>query len=1725
MDIKRFLSKAVGFIILLTMIFASPLSLVQATPTVQQQTPYVEPELLEEIAGRADNLSYMIYLREKADLSAAYGMDWAARGDYVYEQLTKTAKASQARVISYLQAQGVDYQAFWIDNIIIVESSSKHAFNGLMNFAEIGSLRARRHPILYEDQAHGVSDELRLAVETNLLHVNADDVWGMGYTGDGIVVANMDTGVLYTHEALVNQYRGNNGDGTFTHDYNWYDPYAGTTEPYDSHSHGSHTMGTMVGDDGAGNQIGMAPGAEWMNCMIFNPSATDAGILACGQFIAAPTKMDGTDALPSMRPNVVNNSWGDCGTTYDNWFEDVINAWQAAGIYPVFSNGNASNCLYPEPPGLNTVGNPARSGNVTGVGATGADDGAYATFSNWGPTDDPDTVNPNGYANLKPQVVAPGDYIRSAYNNSDTTYGLMSGTSMSSPHVAGLVALMWEAAPCLLGDYAITETILQDTATPIPYATNNGDEGPGNVPNHATGWGEINAEAAVNAAIGYCGDSSITGTVTDSATSNAIQGAYVEALATDPANDRHASSNASGDYLLNVYAGDSYDLTFSAYGYSDEVFTAVAVTNPGDVVVQNATLDPLTSVTLSGVVTDASGQGYPLYAKITITSGSYSEIIYTNPFDGSYSTTVFEGEIYDFTVTAMIPGYQVVSDSGNSFTAPIAVKDFALPANLAACAAPGYEADFSFFESFDTAALPAGWSVTDDAGNGGIWVFDDPGGRGNLTGGDGNFAIVDSDDAGFIDVDTSLITPSLNFTGITSAVLEFDQYYNNFSSDVADVDIRLNGGVWVNILNQTADAGPQDHQTLDISAYVANQANVQIRFHYYNANWDWYWMIDNVKVNGGACDPVLGAPVAGFVTDANTGLPLIGADVTGSIAGTLSVATPADAALDDGFYWYFQPTTTDPESVAVTASIKDYADDVETVTVNSGVINRQDFALGSGHLTLSPSSLSTTLELGQSDTLTLTITNDGSAAATYELLEIPGTFTAGRLNIPAVHNVDDEKIDAKPLVFTRAPALKFKPESTQTSTLDVSIFLGANAYGVDLINVALSQFDVDTPGTFTSTLPVDDLGFYGGDFINGDLTTLYAISDITSSLYTIDVATGVATLVGATAVQTGHTWTGLAGSNTGELYGSSTDGSASYLYEIDPSTGASSVIGAISGVAIAIDIAINTQGELFALDMDTASLYEVDPTSGAATLIGNTGFDFSYAQGMDFDDVSGILYWAAYGDGTSTFGELRVIDTDTGASASIGAFPGGAEIDAFAVATVGSMDVPWLSESPITGTIAAGASEVVQVTFDAAAVSQPGTYTARLRVRENTPYSVANYPVEMIVTAPSNYGYITGSWETLLLCDESLGVMGEGKTVEIRDASGTTLIATTPTSATGDYIYYLPGDASYDLTFSDAGYITQVFEDVYLPASGSVVQDVQMVLDEPCIRPVPDDFQITMNPDATADYTINLINNGAGNGTFTLAEVDYGLQSRDVMLSEGFEGGIIPPTDWTTVVTRPSYTWQIGDFAPNSGVHNAIVLYDESLATQDEWLISPELNLLSGTLTFYSYGNLTWCKDTYDNCDLDVYIIVGDVGGGDDIFVGTADDDWVSTWAYAQSTFDLTPLLPGGPVRIGFNYYGADGAEIGIDDIMLDGVPGGTDITWMFWNGGVDPSPSTIPVTLNGYESTSVTFTVNTAGLLDGEHYNGKLRLLLPGYPAEWINVDLFINLVEFLMYLPVVTN
>jgi subtilisin family serine protease len=670
-------------------------------------TIQVEPELLSLFESQSSS-GYLIYFKGKADLSPAFDMDWEERGWFVMKSLQETAARSQGRVITYLESQNASYQPFWIDNLIMVEKSDALTFNGLMNFSEIEALRAEREIYLIEPVEENTTTVMPMGIESNLDHIGAPAVWADGIRGEGIVVASIDSGVRYTHQALVNQYRGNLGGGVFDHNYSWLNPYTNSATPADTHNpgHGSHVTGTMVGDDGGANQIGVAPGAKWIACAGFNPSSTTEGLLKCAEFMAAPTRTNGTAPDPSMRPHVVNNSWGSCsGKAYDDWYQSVVDAWVAAGIYPMWANGNKSTFPSPScPVEHGSVGNPARYGNVSGVGALGTSNATLATYSLWGPSDVADTTNPRGYPMVKPQFSAPGTN-RSAVRSSDSAYGNMSGTSMAAPHAAGLVALMWSAAPCLVGDYSTTETIIEMTTTDTtrtsysPHAS----DGPGGLPNQATGWGEINAPAAVEMAIDSCGK--ITGVVSDAATSDPIEGALV--TVSNSAVTRTGTSGPDGQYSVIVREG-TFEVSAAKSGYLTTTITGITVEYP-EVVVLDIKLQPSQLASIKGTVT---GLGYcdadpvPLQDALVsvLSNDKISNWAVNTGVDGGYQIWL-EDQHKPFTVTASYEtGYQAKSVENIDITGQdVTELDFDLRL-LTAC----LEVDQ---DSMDV-SLPAGSQIT-----------------------------------------------------------------------------------------------------------------------------------------------------------------------------------------------------------------------------------------------------------------------------------------------------------------------------------------------------------------------------------------------------------------------------------------------------------------------------------------------------------------------------------------------------------------------------------------------------------------------------------------------------------------------------------------------------------------------------------------------------------------------------------------------------------------------------------------------------------------------------------------------------------------------------------------------------------------------------------------------------------------------------------------------------
>ncbi len=160
--------------------------------------------------------------------------------------------------------------------------------------------------------------------------------------------------------------------------------------------------------------------------------------------------------------------------------------------------------------------------------------------------------------------------------------------------------------------------------------------------------------------------------------------------------------------------------------------------------------------------------------------------------------------------------------------------------------------------------------------------------------------------------------------------------------------------------------------------------------------------------------------------------------------------------------------------------------------------------------------------------------------------------------------------------------------------------------------------------------------------------------------------------------------------------------------------------------------------------------------------------------------------------------------------------------------------------------------------------------------------------------------------------------------------------------------------------------------------------------------------------------------------------------TKGVVVDEGFEGGVIPPSGWTAVVNN-SYTWEIDSYDPYAGMYNASCFYDPALGTQDEWMLSPELNMSGNvTLSGYSLGSVSWMG----NYDLEAWVVIGPgANDGDDILLGQIDEEtWPSDWVWTP--FSYVFAAPTTPFRVAFRYYGSDGAQASLDAITVEGETG-----------------------------------------------------------------------------------
>ncbi|MCA9771333.1 MAG: S8 family serine peptidase, partial [Myxococcales bacterium] len=433
----------------------------------------VSPVLSAVMAGAAasEPIEAIAYMRDDSIAKALMPRGKAHRTE-ILETLRDVAAAGQADLLATLEAQRLagtvfSYRSFWSINAVAVTATAR----------VLGEIAAR------DDVERVVADEIfrrppPLDVPTAAPKAaggaasiaNVPLVWStFNLSGEGVVVANIDTGVDVNHPALASKWRG----GTNS----WFDAVAGSPTPVFSDSHGTETMGLMIAGDGEGpdaNDIGAAYNAQWIAARIFdsNGDATFSGVHSAFQWMADP---DG-DPLTDDQPDVINNSWSvdgvgnDCEPAYTN----DVNTLNALGVVQVFSAGN----IGPAPAGPGSLKSPANY--ATGISVGSANSGmGISTFSAQGPSDCTGIIGPD--------LVAKGEFVRSTSGGGGYTNDL-DGTSFSAPMVAGIAALMLETNPALSPE--TIRSLMRATAVEL------GDPGPDNV----YGWGFVNAYTAVGAA-------------------------------------------------------------------------------------------------------------------------------------------------------------------------------------------------------------------------------------------------------------------------------------------------------------------------------------------------------------------------------------------------------------------------------------------------------------------------------------------------------------------------------------------------------------------------------------------------------------------------------------------------------------------------------------------------------------------------------------------------------------------------------------------------------------------------------------------------------------------------------------------------------------------------------------------------------------------------------------------------------------------------------------------------------------------------------------------------------------------------------------------------------------------------------------------------------------------------------------------------------------------------
>lgn len=812
------------------MIFAAlVLSICVGFARAAEVSPNFDLEL--GLATKDQFVSGIIILESPIDVRAldlalhARGAKRAERYNEVYNALRHNARMTQPKFQEELEAgiaSGLvkGFTAYWIENLFVV-SAKPEFFKTLRTRGDIKGLSENFEAVLIEPirsfNEHANDEEYRdprnpLDETTTpgqdaigATRVNRE----LGITGQGVLVANLDTGVDGNHPALASRWRGLTAPVSAA----WLDVIqAGPNFPEDNNSHGTHVMGTICGREISGGDtitVGSAPNAEWIACNAIDQGASNDfnnDVINAYQWFANP---DGDSTTLDDVPDVVQNSWGvnssfpGYTTCFDLWNAAIVNL-EAMGCVVTFSAGN-------EGPTAQSHRSPAIhafsevqmfSVGAVEVGAGDVPPYAIAGFSSRGPS-------PCAGTHIKPEITAPGVNVNSSVPGGGYNDGF-SGTSMAGPHVAGIVALMREACPNC--DPITIKEALLSTAD---------DEGYGQEGNDNTfGYGFINGYDAVLAVFNL---GMIDGFVTENGQP------LLDVTVSVEGESRTDLSDANGLYRLPLSEG-TFTLHFNKFGY-------IPVTVPGVVVVEGDTTHLDVSMTLAPVAT-VSGHVFdsdnsPLVgASVQALDVPVAPVV--TDANGLYSLTL----PIDMTFTLRALGTRGAAQATFVLNADTTI-DFYMPVELVC---------------YDFESGVQGWTVgapTDDA-TGGVWHTMDPELTVNLDEivcqpdtdhtAAGTICFVTNGVAGQAvganDVDggrTTLLSPVWDLSNEHDVVLELYSWFtndngNNPGEDFFDIDVSSDSGAtWVSMLHENTDWEAWQRSIFLLEDFIPLTSQVRVR--------------------------------------------------------------------------------------------------------------------------------------------------------------------------------------------------------------------------------------------------------------------------------------------------------------------------------------------------------------------------------------------------------------------------------------------------------------------------------------------------------------------------------------------------------------------------------------------------------------------------------------------------------------------------------------------------------------------------------------------------------------------------------------------------------------------------------------------------------------------------------------------------------------------------------